>query len=53
MLVRLSHDPTTKAYLERRTNEGLTKKEAIRCLQRYVARQRYRHLPTEKVACSN
>ncbi|HEV2126412.1 MAG TPA: IS110 family transposase [Chloroflexota bacterium] len=53
VLVRLSHDPTTTAYLERRVKEGLTKREAIRCLKRYVARDLYRHLPREKVACMN
>jgi hypothetical protein len=38
-LVRLRWDPKTKAYLERRCKEGLTKLEAIRCLKRYVARE--------------
>jgi transposase len=28
----------------RRTNEGLSKKEIIRCLKRYVAREVYPHL---------
>ena len=31
-------------YVERRTKEGLSKKEIIRCLKRYVAREVYRHL---------
>ena len=53
VFVRLSHDPNTRAYLERRLKEGLTKREAIRCLKRYVARDLYRHLPREKVACMN
>ena len=30
--------------------EGKTKKEAVRCLKRYVAREVYTHLPTEKLA---
>ena len=34
----------TRAYVERRTAEGLSKKEIIRCLKRYVAREVYRHL---------
>lgn len=38
-LVRLSHDPTTKAYLAKRTTDGKTKREAIRCLKRYIARE--------------
>lgn len=53
VFVRLSHDPNTRAYLDRRLKEGLTKREAIRCLKRYVARDLYRHLPREKVACMN
>jgi len=34
----------TRAYLERRTREGLPDREIIRCLKRYVAREVYRHL---------
>jgi len=37
------HEPTI-AYVERRTGEGLSKKEIIRCLKRYVAREVYPHL---------
>jgi transposase len=40
-LTRLSTDPRTKAYAARRTAEGKTKKEIIRCLKRYVAREIY------------
>jgi hypothetical protein len=29
--------PATRAYVQRRTAEGLSKKEIIRCLKRYVA----------------
>jgi hypothetical protein len=32
-----------------RTKEGLTKKEAVRCLKRYVAREVYSLLPHEKL----
>lgn len=39
-----SHEPT-KAYFERRTAEGLTKREIIRCLKRYVAREIFQALP--------
>ncbi len=38
-MTRLAHDPRTKAYLARRTTEGKTKKEIIRCLKRYIARE--------------
>jgi len=37
------HEPT-KAYVARRTSEGLSKKEIIRCLKRYVAREVFRAL---------
>ena len=36
--------PATRAYVERRTREGLSKKEIIRCLKRYVAREVYQQL---------
>jgi len=32
----------TKDYVARRLTEGRTKKEIIRCLKRYVAREAYR-----------
>jgi transposase len=44
VIVRMSSDPATRAYVERRTAQGLTKPEIIRCLKRYVARQVYRQL---------
>ena len=34
------HAPTI-AYVERRTKEGLSKREIIRCLKRYLAREIY------------
>ena len=33
------------AYVERRTTEGLSEKEIIRCLKRYVARELFGLLP--------
>ena len=42
---RMSSDPTTRAYVERRTKEGKSKKEIIRVLKRYVAREIYYYLP--------
>ena len=44
VITRMSAHPATRAYLERRTAGGLSKKEIIRCLKRYVAREVYRHL---------
>ncbi|MGW0008078.1 transposase, partial [Nocardia grenadensis] len=36
-ITRLRWDPATRAYAQRRTTQGLTKKEIIRCLKRYIA----------------
>ncbi|MFE0792749.1 transposase [Streptomyces mutabilis] len=36
---RLRHDPRTQAYYERRTQEGKTRREIVRCLKRYAARE--------------
>jgi len=44
VIVRLRYCEQTKAYMERRTTEGRTKKEVIRCRKRYVAREIYRTL---------
>ena len=44
VITRMSAHPATRAYVERRTKEGLSKKEIIRCLKRYVAREVYHHL---------
>jgi transposase len=38
-IVRLRHHGPTRAYLQRRTAEGRSKREIIRCLKRYIARQ--------------
>jgi len=44
VLVRMRYDPRTRAYVERRTTEGLSKKDIMRCLKRFVAREVYRAL---------
>jgi transposase len=41
VMVRLAWHQPTKDYMARRTKEGLSKKEIIRCLKRYVAREVY------------
>jgi transposase len=54
VFTRMTFDPRTKAYVERRTKEGKTNKEIIRCLKRYVAREIYRSLvapPGDKIFC--
>ncbi|MER5302857.1 IS110 family transposase [Streptomyces lasiicapitis] len=42
VLTRLRWDPRTQAYYERRVTEGKTRREVIRCLKRYVAREIFR-----------
>ena len=44
VIVRMNSHPATRAYADRRSEEGLSKKEIIRCLKRYVAREVYRQL---------
>ena len=41
---RLRYRERTRAYAERRTAEGKTKTEIIRCLKRYIAREIYHAL---------
>jgi len=41
---RLRCDPRTRSYLARRTTQGKTRREAIRCIKRYLAREIYRLL---------
>lgn len=53
VIVRLQYDTRTEAYMKRRTGEGMTKTEVIRCLKRYVAREVFgilRELERENVA---
>jgi transposase len=38
-VVRLRYDPRTRAYMERRQKEGLSKKDVLRCLKRFIARE--------------
>ncbi|MET4004791.1 transposase [Arthrobacter sp. UYCu511] len=39
VVVRMSTDARTRAYVAKRTEDGLSKKDIIRCLKRYVARE--------------
>jgi transposase len=43
-LVRLRSEPRTRAYVERRTSQGLSKREILRCLKRYIAREIFKLL---------
>jgi len=50
VMARMAHDDRTRIYVERRTTEGLSKREIIRCLKRYVARELYPILTTDLAA---
>ncbi|MGC0317041.1 transposase [Kitasatospora acidiphila] len=43
-LVRMRYDSRTRDYVARRTAEGMSKKDILRCLKRFIAREVYRHL---------
>lgn len=41
---RIAYDERTRRYVARRTSEGKSRREAVRCLKRYIAREVYRVL---------
>ncbi len=47
VMSRMASQTATKAYVQRRTEEGLSKPEIIRCLKRYVAREVFNALPRD------
>ena len=48
VIVRLRYHQPTRDYMAKRTTQGLTKKEVIRCLKRYLARQIWHHLSNQQ-----
>lgn len=48
VIVRMRFHQPTIAYVARRTAEGKTKAEIIRCLKRYVAREIWAHLHPQR-----
>jgi len=44
ILVRKRLDPATRAYIERRVSEGKSRRDATRCLKRFLARHLFRVL---------
>jgi transposase len=50
VMTRIVYDPRTQIYIDRRMKEGLSKREAMRCLKRYVAREVFELLPRERAA---
>jgi transposase len=43
-LTQISHDPRARAYLQRKREAGKSRKDAMRCLKRHLARVVYRRL---------
>jgi len=53
VLARRKHHRDTIAYISRRTSEGKTPRETIRCLKRYLARHLFRRLEAMRLAASH
>jgi transposase len=49
-IVRLRDCPKTRVHVHRRQAEGLRKREAIRCVKRYVAREAYHAIRADLTA---
>jgi transposase len=47
IVVRMRYCERTRAYVERRLQEGKSKREIMRCLKRYVAREVFRSLTAD------
>jgi len=52
VVVRLRTHDASRAYMARRLAEGKTKKEVMRCLKRYVAREVFAAITTDAVDAS-
>ena len=50
---RMGKDDRTKAYVAKKLKEGKSKKDAIRCLKRYIAREVFRQLKRDIQQISN
>jgi transposase len=50
VLVRMRRDQRTKDYVARRTAQGLSTKEIMRCLKRFVAREVYKAIMSDLAA---
>lgn len=46
-ITRLHRDPKTRAYQQKRTAQGLSTKDILRCLKRYITREIHRALLTD------
>ena len=52
-LSRMRYHPRTRDYVARRTTQGLSKKEIIRCLKRYIVREIYEALLADHQALAS
>ena len=52
-VVRMRIDERTQRYVARRTEEGKSRREIMRCLKRYVAREVHHHLPASTASPSS
>ena len=46
---RMRYDQRTKDYLSRRTAQGLSRKDAMRCVKRYIAREVFHSLRADLI----
>lgn len=46
-VVRLRYDARTISYMQRRLSDGLSKKDVLRCLKRFIAREVFHDLKTD------
>jgi transposase len=53
VVVRMRYCERTRSYVARRTAEGLSKPEIIRCLKRYLAREIFQTLRTDYAALAH
>ena len=53
VIVRMRFHQPTIDYVARRTAEGLTKRDIIRCLKRFLAREVYQRVMTDHRARTN
>jgi hypothetical protein len=50
---RLRHCQRTQAYATKRTADGLNKREILRCLKRYIARETFHALRADLEALNS
>jgi transposase len=50
VIVRMRFHQPTIDYVARRSHEGRSKRDIIRCLKRFLAREIYRHVTTDRAA---